>query len=102
MRNYKKIFLYFVLLFFISGAKSYSEVVNKVETVGNERITAETIVIFGDIIIGKNYETREINSLIKKLYDTNFFSNISVELTGGVLKITVSENPIINSIEIKG
>ena len=58
---------------------------------GNERITAETIVIFGDIIIGKNYESQDINTLIKKLYDTNFFSNISVELTSGVMKITVSQ-----------
>ena len=32
-----------------------TEIVNKVEVKGNERISAETILIFGDIIIGKNY-----------------------------------------------
>ncbi len=62
----------------------------------------ETISIFGDVSIGKNYETSDINSLIKKLYETNFFSNISVELSNGELKIIVKENPIINDIVFKG
>ena len=39
--------------------------------------------------------------LIKKLYETNFFSNISVELQNGQLNIIVKENPIINSVVLK-
>ena len=38
-------------------------------------------MIFGDIEIGKNYEASDVNLLIKKLYETTFFSNISVEIT---------------------
>ena len=73
MANFKKIFFVFILFFLAFSAKSYAEIVNKVEVKGNDRITLETIVIFGDIIVGKNYESPDINLLIKKLYETNFF-----------------------------
>ena len=82
--------------------KSYAEIVSKVEVKGNQRITLETIKIFGDIKTGEDYDESDISLLIKKLYETNFFSNISVELINGQLIINVEENPIINSIIIKG
>ena len=101
MINLKKIIASFLLFVFLN-MKAYAEVVNKVEVKGNQRVTLETIVIFGDIIIGNNYETSDINSLIKKLYQTNFFKNISVDLINGKLTITVEENPVIKSIIFKG
>ena len=76
--------------------------INKVEIQGNERITKETIIIYGDIVIGSDYETSDLNLLIKKLYETTFFSNISAELDNGILNIQVEENPIVNSITFEG
>ena len=102
MENIKKIFFACILFFFVFSIKSYAETVDKVNVNGNERISLETIVIFGDIAIGQNYESEDINLLIKKLYETNFFSNISVELQNGLLSIVVEENPIINKITFKG
>ena len=91
-----------LLLFVFLSFKAYADVVDKVEVKGNQRVSLETIVIFGDIIIGNNYEASDINLIIKKLYQTNFFKNISVELKNGKLSITVEENPIIKSIIFKG
>ena len=102
MANYKKILVGFILFFLAFSVKSYSEVVNKVEVKGNQRITLETIIIFGDIKTGENYDESDISLLIKKLYETNFFSNISAELINNQLIINVEENPIINSIVFKG
>jgi len=102
MENIKKIFFACILFFFVFSIKSYAETVDKVNVNGNERISLETIVIFGDIAIGQNYESEDINLLIKKLYETSFFSNISVELQNGLLSIVVEENPIINKITFKG
>jgi len=102
MKNFKKIFIVFLLSFLAFSLKSYAETVNKVEAKGNERISLETIVVFGDIEIGKNYEASDISTIIKKLYDTTFFSNISVELENGLLSIIVEENPVINSIVYEG
>ena len=98
----RKIYVCVFLFFIFFNANSYSEVVNRVDVQGNERISLETIVIFGDITIGKNYERSDVSLLIKKLYETNYFSNISVELINNKLIIVVKENPIVNSIIFKG
>ena len=102
MRIFKNKIIAFALFFTFIFYNSYAEVVSKVQIQGNQRISAETIVIFADIKIGNNYESNDVNLIIKKLYETSFFSDISVELQSGVLKINVTENPIINLIEIKG
>ena len=102
MRFFIKIFVIGVLFLFAFVNKSFSETVNKVKIVGNDRITLESILVFGDIEIGSNYESSDINLLIKKLYETNFFLDISVELKNNLLIINVRENPIINSIVFKG
>ena len=102
MENFKKIFVAILLFFIFFNVNSYSEVVNKVDVKGNDRISLETIMVFGDVSIGKNYERSDINLLIKKLYESNFFSNISVKLKNNKLSIVVEENPIINSIIFEG
>ena len=102
MKIFIKIFFVFSLFFLSFSFKSSAEVVNKVEIQGNERITKETIIIYGDIKIGSDYETSDLNLLIKKLYETTFFSNISAELDNGLLNIQVEENPIVNSIIFEG
>jgi len=102
MKKFRNIILSFIVLFISINSKSYSEVVNKVQVEGNSRITLETIKIFGDIVEGKDYDSAGINLIIKKLYDSTFFSNISITLENGLLKLTVEENPIINSITFKG
>lgn len=80
MKFLKKKYILLTLFFVFFSFNSYAEVVKKVEAKGNERIALETIVVFGDIVIGKNYEEIDLSLLIKKLYETSFFSNISVEL----------------------
>ena len=102
MLNFKKIFVLTFFFITLLNGYSYSEVVNKVEVKGNERISSETIKVFGDIILGKDYEANDVNNLIKKLYETNFFSNISINLENNTLIITLKENPIINSIVFDG
>ena len=102
MIKIKKIFLVFALFFIVFGFESKAEIVKKIDIKGNDRVSQETIVIFGDILLGKDYTSSDINILIKKLYDTSFFSNISVTLKDGKLSITVEENSIINTITLEG
>ena len=102
MANLKKIFIAIVLFITFFYDNSYSEVVNKVEVKGNDRISLETIMVFGDVSVGKNYKESDVNLLIKKLYESNFFSNISVKLKNNKLSIIVEENPLIDSIIFDG
>ena len=102
MSFFKRIFFVFIIFYFVFNSQSYSEIVKKVKVLGNDRVSLETIMVFGDISIGSNYESEDINLLIKKLYDTTFFSNISIDLENGNLSIVVTENPIINSVIFEG
>ncbi len=102
MSSFKKIFVVIILYFIFFNVNTYSEIVNKVEVKGNVRISLETIMVFGDVSIGKNYKESDVNLLIKKLYESNFFSNISVELKNNKLTIVVEENPLIESIIFEG
>tara|TARA_B100000029_G_scaffold494254_1_gene557739 strand:- start:1807 stop:4062 length:2256 start_codon:yes stop_codon:yes gene_type:complete len=102
MLSLRKIFFAVTFFFVLLTVKSYSEVVNTIVIKGNERISKETIAMFGDIAIGKNYEDSDVNLIIKKLYDTTFFSQISVTLENNTIQILVEENPIINNIVLNG
>jgi len=102
MENIKKLFVVILIFFNFTVVSSFAEVINKIDVKGNKRISAETIIVFGDISKGKDYKASDINILIKKLYDTSFFSNISVNLKDGTLNILVEENPLINSIVFDG
>ena len=69
---------------------------------GNERISDETIKLFGGINIDKNYDAKYLNQIIIDLYDTNYFENISLDINDGTLEISVVENPIIQNLIFEG
>ena len=102
MQILRKISILAILFSIFFSVNSYSEIVKTVDIRGNDRISSETIIIFGDVSIGSDYKESDISVLIKKLYDTSFFSNISVELSNNKLTIVVEENPIVESIIFKG
>ena len=45
----------------------------KLEIIGNSRISNETIKVYGEIEINKDYSDDDLNTVIKRLYDTRFF-----------------------------
>ena len=79
-----------------------AEVVNKINISGNKRVSEETIKIYDEIEIKKNYSEGKINEIIKNLYSTDFFEDIQIELKNNVLNIKVKEYPIINQLIIIG
>ena len=102
MKFFFKFFLATAALSLMQFANSYAETINKVQAKGNKRVSVESIVVFGDIEIGANYEQKDVSLLIKKLYETNFFSNISVNIKDGILTVSVTENPVVNLIRFEG
>ena len=102
MNRIIKSFLVILFVLIAFHFKSNAEVVKEIDIQGNERISPETIILYGDISKGKDYNSSDINDLIKKLYETSFFLNISVKLINGKLNVIVEENPVINSIIFDG
>ena len=90
------------LCFIIFSTSINAAIVNKVLIKNNNRISDETIITYGQIEIGKNYNNEDINEVLKNLYNTNFFENISLKLENNTLIIDVQENKIIQSVIIKG
>ncbi|MDC0215530.1 outer membrane protein assembly factor BamA [Candidatus Pelagibacter sp.] len=95
--------LFLIPLFFLLLIRPvHSEKINQIQVIGNDRISNETIILFGGINLDEDYDDNKINLILKKLYDTNFFKNVSLKLTNKILIISVEENPIIQSIDING
>jgi len=97
----KIIFLTQILLFLLINSV-YAEKIEKIFISGNERISNETIIIFGEINLDEDFNENKLNLILKKLYKTNFFEDVKLNITNNTLNVLVSENPIIQSIEIKG
>jgi len=91
-----------IFCIFLVTTNVNSEVVNNIDISGNKRISKETILVLGNIRLNKDFTENDLNNTLKKLYDTNFFSNISLSIENGLLKIDVIENPIIETVEIIG
>ena len=101
-RLFLKILSYNILIFLFLYKITYGEIINKIQIIGNERVPDETIKMLSNVEINSEISQKEINNIIKSLYETNFFENIEVTFSKNILKILIKENPIISSIKIKG
>ena len=79
-----------------------SEIVKSIEISGNDRIASETIVMFSSIKLGSDLSQNDINEILKNLYETNFFEDITISLNDNKISISVIENPIIENITYSG
>ncbi len=97
-----KIFFINIFVFFVSLSIAGAEIIKKIDIKGNNRISKDTIILFGEVQIDKDYNNNDLNLIIKNLYETDFFKDVEVELSNNVLKIKVLENPIIQKINYQG
>jgi len=98
-----RVFFSTLLVCFFYFASVYAENFKKsdIKIIGNKSISKETIFNYID---SKNDElsTGDINSLQKKLFETNFFSKIEVKISGNEVFFYLSENPLTEYIIITG
>ena len=92
---------YLILFSLFININLSAEVVQNITVSGNDRISKETIRVYGEIELNKNYSTSEVNKILKNLYKTEFFEDVKISLTNGVLDIIVKEYPVTNSIDLR-
>jgi len=97
-----KTFILAILLNYFPLSVSNSEVINQIKIEGNKRITDEIILMFSQINVGKDINSTAVNEIIKNLYETNFFNNVSVVFEDNLVSIIVDEAPIIDKIIFTG
>ena len=100
-----KLFIFFISLILVSFTNinpSYSQKINTIEVIGNDRISKEVIIMFSEVSKGSDINLNDLNSILKKIYNSNFFENVDVNFVDNNLIIKVREFPIIENITIKG
>lgn len=97
-----KYLLIIFLNFLLISISHSSEKIKEIKINGNERISNETIKMFSKVSINEEINNNNINEIIKNLYRTNFFNNVSISYKNNILEINVIENPIIQNINFRG
>ena len=100
-KEMKIIFKSLIILLFIT-ISSNSEIIKEIKVTGNKRVSSETIKVFSEVKLNSDLKINQLNDVIKNLYSTNYFKNISINLENNILYIYVEENPIIQSIKFDG
>ncbi len=94
--------LFLALITALFSNIAFSEIVKKFNIEGNVRVSELTIINFSEVEINSNLETKDFNRILKNIYSTDFFEDVSLSLNDGVLNIKVKEYPIIQSIIFNG
>ena len=94
-------YIFLIYLLFLNFNIS-AEIVKKIVVAGNERISAETIKVYGELELNKDYSSFDLGEIIKNLYKTDFFEDVKINLNNNILDINVKEYPLINNINLEG
>ena len=78
-----------ILFLFVFTSHLKAEIVNNIVIEGNKRVNEETIKIYGDIKVNKNYNDKDLNQILLNLYETNFFEEVKVDLSNGTLTVKI-------------
>jgi outer membrane protein insertion porin family len=93
------------LLLGLAAAAFAQDTVEKIELVGNLRVTREAVLYYLSAREGGIYDEASLRKDFRVLWSTGFFSNIKIAAepgtTGRIVRITVEENPVIKAIVFK-
>ena len=95
-----KLFIFLHLIFFNNIL--LADIVKVIKINGNERISEKTIIMFSQVFENDQINNKDINDILKKLYETDYFENINIVFKNNILNITVKENAIIQNISYEG
>ena len=97
-----KIKLFLIIFFYIFTTTVNASNLEKILINGNNRISDDTIKMFSKIKIGENINEIDLNNILKNLYETYYFEDVSVQIENNNLIINVVEAKIIQDLNIKG
>ena len=106
MRGIKHLILLLITIFVMQFAHlGYAEDANVIKNIrikGAKRTENSTIISYSELETGQVYSATKADDVLKKLYGTGFFANVSVSFDKGIVTIVVEENPIVGRISFKG
>lgn len=94
-----------LFLAILPGVLAAQEILEKIEVVGNDRVTPETILYYVSVREGDYFSEDQVKRDFRVLWSTGFFADLKIEdrpgTRGKILRITVEENPIIKAVTYK-
>ena len=98
----KKYFFYFLIFFLLNIFHVKADIIKKIVIEGNKRISSETINIFSSAKENDYVDSNKLDQILKEIYSTGFFKDVSIIFENSILKIIVIENPIIQNLTYEG
>ena len=78
------------------------DTVSQINVVGSQRIEPDTVRSYIKLKPGDLYTAEAGDQIIKDLFATELFADVTVREAGGVVTIEIKENPVINRIIFEG
>lgn len=91
-----------VLMLLSLTAAAESFVIKDIRVDGLQRLSEGTVFNYIPLRVGDEMSDKDAKSIIRALYKSKYFSDVSVSQQVGTLIITVSERPAISKIEFTG
>jgi outer membrane protein insertion porin family len=79
-----------------------SFVVKNIRIVGLEGISPQTVMSYMPIKVGQTLNSSDTANVIASLYETGFFSDVSLSQEGNTLIVHVAERDVISDIKVTG
>ncbi len=92
----------FSILIFTNVWAANSFVIRNIQVQGLQGISKATVLNYIPVKVGDTFDPANTGEIIKDLYQTGFFSNVSLARAGNTLIVQVSERPVIGSIQVTG
>ncbi len=99
---FKNFFYKILIIFFLTSSNTLSETISSINVEGNKRVSSDTIIMFSGIKLGTKFTSNQSNKILKNIYESNFFSNVSLSFSENKVLIKVKEYPIIQNISYDG
>ena len=87
-------------LAFVTDAQA--AVVKRIDVRGAQRMGADAVRANITIRPGQNFTPADIDDSVRQLYNTGYFSDVKINVSGGALVVTVNENRLINQVVFNG
>jgi len=76
--------------------------ITEIKVEGNRRVAEGTVLSYLPVQIGDLVSQGGLSQALERLFATNLFKDLTLDLDGSVLVVNVVENPIINRVNVEG
>ncbi|MEK1896957.1 MAG: outer membrane protein assembly factor BamA [Rhizobium sp.] len=87
---------------FVSATTAEAAVIQRVDVRGASRVGAEAVRSNLTIVPGKSFSNTDIDDSVKQLYDTGYFSDVKISVSGSTLVVSVEEAQLVNQVVFNG